>query len=90
MKKKKKDRDLKRFVGRKEYFGSLIFDREIGDWIPFDQDATIIFEKSKRSSIDNIYKKLEDKLERKSFDTFIKLSKIVKIFNSKENFTRNF
>ncbi|MCL5037689.1 MAG: radical SAM protein [Chloroflexi bacterium] len=82
-----KKKETRRFIGRKEYFGSLVFDMEVGDYIPFDSDATLIFEKSKRASLDNIYKHLEDNLEKKSFDTFIELSKSVGLLDPRGRFT---
>ena len=33
-------RELTRFVARRKYFGSIIYDREKTDYIPFDKDAT--------------------------------------------------
>ena len=38
--------NLKRFTVREEYFGSLIYDLEKKDYIPFDEEATLIFKKT--------------------------------------------
>lgn len=61
------------FVARKEYFGCLVYDRRNNDYIPFDGEATDIFERSFTQSLDEIYRDLSDKFTRQSFDTFIQL-----------------
>ncbi len=61
------------FVARKEYFGCLVYDRRNSDYIPFDEEATEIFERSLRQSPDEIYRDLAENVTRQSFDTFLQL-----------------
>lgn len=77
----------KRFVGRKEYFGSLIYDRERGDYIPFDWDATYIFEESLKHPLDAVFKKLDGRLTQQSFQTFVQLCQSIELLDNKGRFT---
>ena len=43
------------FVARKEYFGCLVYDRRNSDYIPFDGEATDIFERSLTQSLGQVY-----------------------------------
>lgn len=63
----------KPFVARREYFGCLVYDRARADYIPFDEEATGIFEKSQTYSLDEVYRDLSETTTRQSFDTFIQL-----------------
>lgn len=76
----------KRFVGRKEFFGCLIYDRERGDYIPFDSDALYIFEESLKRSLDDIFNKLDGKVSQQSFDTFIQLCQSIELIDSNGKF----
>lgn len=76
----------KRFVGRKEFFGCLIYDRERGDYIPFDLDALYIFEESLKHSLDDIFDTLDGKITQQSFDTFIQLCQSIELMDSKGKF----
>jgi len=75
------------FYGRKEFFGSLIFDRNRGDYIPFDWDATFIFESSLRHSLDEIFSQLGGKLSRQSFDTFVQLCRSIELLDERGRFS---
>lgn len=77
----------KRFVGRKEFFGCLIYDRERCDYIPFDQDALYIFEETQHRSLDDIYNKLDSQFSLQSFDTFIQLCQSIELIDSNGRFT---
>jgi radical SAM protein with 4Fe4S-binding SPASM domain len=77
----------KRFVGRKEYFGSLIYDRERGDYIPFDWDATYIFEESLKSNLEQVFKKMDGRLTQQSFQTFVQLCQSIDLLDAKGRFT---
>lgn len=61
------------FVARREYFGCLVYDRKNSDYIPFDDEATSIFEASQTQTVDEIYRDLKETVTRQSFDTFIQL-----------------
>ncbi|NDD26832.1 MAG: radical SAM protein [Proteobacteria bacterium] len=77
----------KRFVGRKEYFGSLIYDRERGDYIPFDWDATFIFEESLKHPIDTVFKNMDGRLTQQSFQTFVQLCQSIDLLDASGRFT---
>lgn len=81
---------LTRFIGRKEYFGSIIYDREKADYIPFDHDATEIFDQSERKNPEQIFQALSEKIQRKSFETFIQLCQSIEILDAKGKFTGTF
>lgn len=70
------------FVGRREYFGCLIYDRSNSDYIPFDQEATEIFELSVDRSLDEVYRELSDSVTRQSFDTFVQLCSSIGLFEN--------
>jgi radical SAM protein with 4Fe4S-binding SPASM domain len=70
------------FVGRKEYFGSLFYDFQRGDYIPFDWDATSIFEMISENSLDDISKKIGDRISKESFLTFIQLCQSIDLLNN--------
>jgi hypothetical protein len=59
-----------RFVGRHEYFGSLLWDRENVDYIPFDQDATAIFCNAIFRPLDQIYEEFKNDFNLEEFQTF--------------------
>ncbi len=77
----------RRFVGRREYFGSLIYDRERGDYIPFDWDATLIFEESVKHSLDVVFSRLDGRLSLQSFQTFVMLCQSIDLLDASGVFT---
>ncbi len=79
-----------RFSARKESFGSLVYDRERGDYIPFDQDATIIFEESTKRPLNEIYTTMESRLNKQSFDTFVELCRSIELISEDGRFTGEF
>lgn len=78
---------LKRFIGREEYFGSLIYDREKGDYIPFDRDATNIFKLSRDKSIDEIFAAIKQTTSEQNFKTFIQLCQSIDLLDSTGKFS---
>ena len=64
-------------MARKEHFGVLVYDRERGDYIPFDADAAAIFEGSLTRSVDDLWVQFEPRLTRQSFDTFTALCRSI-------------
>lgn len=80
----------RRFLGRKEYFGSLIYDRQRGEYIPFDWDATFIFEESRKYSLKEIQSKLNGRISPQSFQTFVQLCKSIELFDEAGNFAGEF
>jgi len=73
----------KRFIGRLEYFGSLLFDLERKEYIPFDKDATsILFNISDFKDIDEIYYRyFSNKFNYLSYKSFIQLAQYLGIIN---------
>lgn len=78
----------KRFVGRREYFGCLIYDRQKGDYIPFDWDAVEIFDLCKEFTLDEIYRRIEGngRITQQSFETFVQLCRSIDLIDEKGNF----
>ncbi len=81
---------LTRFIGRKEHFGCIIYDRERADYIPFDHDAAEIFELTETKTLPQIYKALEDRIQQRNFETFVQLCQSIEILDSKGKFTGTF
>lgn len=75
-----------RFVGRREYFGSLFYDFQRGDYIPFDWEATYIFELRPQHSLEEIAKKIEKRVSKESFLTFVQLCKSIELFDKDDQF----
>jgi AdoMet-dependent heme synthase len=69
------------FTGRKEYFGSLFYDFQRGDYIPFDWDATNIFELIPDHTLDEISEKIGERISKESFLTFIQLCQSIELLN---------
>lgn len=81
---------VKRFIGREEYFGSLIYDREKGDYIPFDRDATLIFKESIGNSLEEVFAKVKNNTSEQSFKTFIQLCQSIDLLDSSGRFAGEF
>ncbi|MFP4497721.1 MAG: radical SAM protein [Vulcanimicrobiota bacterium] len=79
-----------RFIGRKEYFGSLFYDFDRGDYIPFDWDATHIFELSEENSLDEIAEKIKTRISKESFLTFVQLCQSIELFDKQGRLTGSF
>lgn len=82
--------DDKRFIVREEFFGSLVYDREIGEYIPFDKDATEIFRASIDKPIASVYENFSDRFSQKSFNTFIMLCENIEILDENKFFRGRF
>jgi len=81
---------LTRFIGRREYFGSILYDREKADYIPFDHDATEIFDLSEKKNPEQIFQALADRVRQKNFETFLQLCQSIDILDSKGRFNGTF
>jgi radical SAM protein with 4Fe4S-binding SPASM domain len=81
---------LKRFIGREEYFGSLIYDRQRGDYIPFDRDATFIFRTSIEKSPEELYDAITKNVSEQSYRTFVQLCQSIELLDGKGKFTGDF
>jgi len=68
-------------VVRKEYFGALVFDRQRGEYIPFDQDAVLLFEAASQRPMEEIFENVKDRLNRASFDTFHQLCRSIDLID---------
>ena len=79
--------NLKRFTVREEYFGSLIYDLEKKDYIPFDEEATLIFKKTAEGqALSDIYSKYLSNKSEQNFKTFINLCKSIGLLNDNDVF----
>jgi len=81
---------MTRFIGRREYFGSILYDREKADYIPFDKDATEIFDLSSEKTADEVHRALSDRIEKRNFETFIQLCQGIGILDAKGKYTGTF
>jgi radical SAM protein with 4Fe4S-binding SPASM domain len=77
------------FIGRIEYFGSLIYDIERKEYIPLDQDATnILLNINNFNDINDFYYKyFSSKFNYLNFKSFISLAKSINLIdeNNKSN-----
>jgi radical SAM protein with 4Fe4S-binding SPASM domain len=71
-----------KFVGRDEWFGSLVYDREHDDYIPFDEDSTKIFRLAQSRTEKQIYAQFESVLQPQSFETFVQLCKSIGLLDN--------
>jgi radical SAM protein with 4Fe4S-binding SPASM domain len=69
-------------VARKEHFGALVYDRERGDYIPFDDDATTLFQGARERPIAELYPQFEERLTRQSFETFVQLCRSIELLDA--------
>lgn len=81
--------ELTRFIGRKEYFGSLVYDREKADYIPFDKEATEIFEASHPKGAAGLPNR-QNPANQQNLETFVQLCQDIGILDSKRKFTGTF
>lgn len=79
-----------RFLARKEFFGCLIYDRNLGDYIPFDWNATYIFQNSQKFSLKDIFEQLKERLNQQSFETFVHLCQSSDIIDERGRFAGDF
>lgn len=75
-----------RFVARPEYFGSLIFDRENTDSIPFDQEATDVFRLLGKKSLNQIYELLPRQVSLEHYRQFVALCQSIQMMDEQERF----
>ena len=70
-----------RYVARAECFGSLIYDRERDDYIPFDRDATTIFRLAQTKPFEKIFNAVSDSVDRKALRTFYELCSSIELLD---------
>lgn len=76
-----------RFIGRIEYFGSLIYDTYRKEYIPLDQDGTnIILNLKPNINLDNLYYKyFSHRFSYLNFKSFIQLIQSIEIIDNNYN-----
>lgn len=74
-----------RFVIRREAFGSMVYDKQRSDYIPFDADATEIFYRGDEP-LDAVKTRMADRLPAESFDTFIDLCRSIDLVDGQGQF----
>jgi radical SAM protein with 4Fe4S-binding SPASM domain len=79
----------KRFVIRRESFGSMVYDTRQPDYIPFDADATEIFYRG-GEPLDAVRTRMADRLSAESFDTFMDLCRSIDMVDDQGRFTGRF
>ncbi|MFN4220578.1 MAG: hypothetical protein ACK4GJ_06665, partial [bacterium] len=81
-----------RFVGRIEYFGSLIYDTERREYIPLDQDGTnILLNLKPNTNPENIYYKyFSQKFSYPNFKSFLQLIQSIELIDDKYNLNVKF
>ena len=75
------------FVVRLEYFGCLIYDRANSDYIPFDAEATQVFQLAKTEPREKVFELVKTIPDKKSLDTFYKLCQSIGLFDVRGRFT---
>ncbi|MCQ2735828.1 MAG: radical SAM protein [bacterium] len=82
----------RRFTVRKEYFGSLVYDRERMDYIPFDAEATAVFrETAAGMPIEEVYSKFcAQKNSEQTFKTFVALCQSIGLLDENGVFSGDF
>lgn len=68
----------------------MIYDREKADYIPFDRDATEIFESSLEKNAETAAKTIANRVEQKNYETFVQLCQSIGILDGKGKFTGTF
>ncbi|MFN3995482.1 MAG: radical SAM/SPASM domain-containing protein [bacterium] len=81
-----------RFIGRIEYFGSLIYDTERREYIPLDQDGTnILLNLKPNTNPENIYYKyFSQKFSYPNFKSFLQLIQSIELIDDKYNLNVKF
>lgn len=82
--------ELARFIGRREYFGSILYDRDKADYIPFDHDATEIFDLSNSKGTSQIQQALGERVQRKNLETFLQLCQSIGLLDTQGRFAGTF
>jgi len=76
-----------RFIMRREFFGALIYDSEVCDYIPFDKEAEEIFLQLNTTPWDALVEKWGNRFSPHYLSTFIKLCQNSGIVDSRYRFT---
>jgi mycofactocin biosynthetic radical S-adenosylmethionine protein MftC len=74
------------FVGRHEFFGSLLYDRRHDDYIPFDREATEIFVRATQRPIAELIKCLETPEQREVLNHFVGLCRQMGVWTESGTF----
>ena len=72
---------------RLEYFGSLLYDRENSDYIPFDTDATQIFQLALTEPREKVFSLIKSNFDQASLNQFYSLCQQIGIFDAWGRFT---
>ena len=75
-----------RFIARREYFGSIIFDVENSDYIPFDTEATNLFELSAEQPLETALDTLTHGHPPKAVQQFIALCRQIGLLDDQYRF----
>jgi MoaA/NifB/PqqE/SkfB family radical SAM enzyme len=74
------------FVGRHEFFGSLLYDRGHDDYIPFDPESTEIFIRARQRPITELITSLETPQQRELLNRFVGLCRQIGMFTESGTF----
>jgi MoaA/NifB/PqqE/SkfB family radical SAM enzyme len=74
------------FVGRHEFFGSLLYDRGHDDYIPFDREATEIFIRATQRPIAELITSLETPQQREILNRFVDLCRQIGMWTESGTF----
>lgn len=73
-------------VGRPEFFGSLIYDRVLRDFIAFDQAATEVLMRARARSADALVETLSDEAEKNTLRRFVALCRTARLIKADGTF----
>jgi len=68
----------------------VVYDRGKEDYIPVDHDATEIFDLSQKERSEKVLALFEDRIQRRSFQTFVELCQSIGLFDAEGKFTGAF
>lgn len=69
------------YVGRLEWFGSLIYDRRHDDYIPFDAEATALFVRGQRESLAAVAAAVSEDDNRAVLDRYLQLCRTLDLID---------
>jgi AdoMet-dependent heme synthase len=79
-----------RFVIRREWFGSFVWDTQRLDYIPFDADGTDIFYSGRFDSLESIQARQAARYKSGEFETFIDLCRSIELLDEEGKFNGRF
>jgi radical SAM protein with 4Fe4S-binding SPASM domain len=80
------ERGHNRFEGRREFFGSLIYDRTKHKYIYLNQNATDVLDQLSTETADKVYSNLLSRIRRDEFDEFIRYAREEQLLDEKNRF----